>query len=135
MRFLKKLWYKYIQGARANNFPISKCGLFGGKLELKVPETLDEALDALGLLLPPDIRECAEEWSEEKFTVRTHHNAGREIRNKWGLWNNSRLSSWFNRRGIKHPDDMSGIILTSYYRRIHNYPTKLEEQIKHYIEY
>ena len=36
------------------------------------------------------------------------------IRNNLGLWTCSRLSKYFKDNGIKHPDDMSGLILEGY---------------------
>ena len=57
------------------------------------------------------------------------------MRNNWGLWGGSRLSNYFNKLGVFHPDDMSGIILTSYYRYSLGKEIKLEEQISHYKSY
>jgi hypothetical protein len=42
------------------------------------------------------------------------------------------LPGYFNNMGIKHPDDMSSIILTSYHRHKNGKDIKLEEQIKVY---
>ena len=53
---------------------------------------------------------------------------GRCLRNAWGLWGGSPLAKFFNTRGVHHPDDMSGIIMTSLWRRLHGAPIKLEEQ-------
>ena len=57
------------------------------------------------------------------------------IRNNWGLWKGSRLSKFFNEKGIYHPDDMSGIILDSYYRYLTGQEITLSEQIKYYQDY
>jgi len=53
----------------------------------------------------------------------------------WQLWGGSRLSKFFNDRGIYHPDDMSGIILDSYHRYLTGKDIKLDEQIKFYQDY
>ena len=37
--------------------------------------------------------------------------------------------------GLRHPDDMSGLILTSLWRRLHGQPLRREEQVKHYQEF
>lgn len=58
--------------------------------------------------------------SEEEFTVNTHFGFGMWIRNNWNLWGGSRLSIYFNQKGIHHPDDMSGIILVSYHRHLND---------------
>jgi hypothetical protein len=57
------------------------------------------------------------------------------MRNNWGLWGGSRLAKWFNNQGVKHPDDMSGVILDSFWRHLNDKPIKLEEQVKHYQDY
>jgi hypothetical protein len=43
-----------------------------------------------------------------------HHGLGTWLRNYWGLWAGSRLAQKFNRAGIRHPDDMSHIILSYF---------------------
>ena len=52
-----------------------------------------------------------------------------------GLWYGSDLSKYFNNMGIFHADDMSGIILTSLYRKIVGKDRNLDEQVKWYREY
>jgi len=47
----------------------------------------------------------------------------------------SRLSKYFNDIGISHPDDMSGIILKSYYRRLNNLDIELKKQVDNYQKY
>ena len=63
-----------------------------------------------------------------------HHSIGRLIRNNWKLWSkeDNNLKIWFKNKGIWHADDMSGIILTSYWRWKNNEPFKIDEQIKFY---
>lgn len=57
------------------------------------------------------------------------------MRNNWGLWSGSRLAKYFNEMGIFHPDDMSGIILTSFHRHLNGKDLQLDQQIKYYQEY
>lgn len=61
-----------------------------------------------------------------------HHGMGMWIRNNWALWKGSRLTDYFVRLGIHHPDDMSGIILTSFHRHLNGKPIKLDEQVRYY---
>jgi len=56
---------------------------------------------------------------------------GMWIRNNWGLWKQSVLAQWFFRKGIYHPDYMSGIVLLSYSRRLQGLPIELEKQVKY----
>lgn len=68
--------------------------------------------------------------------VKYHHSTGRKIRNEWGLWGqNSELYMWFCSVDISHPDDMSGIILTTLHRILNKKPVKLAEQVKEYQKY
>lgn len=133
MGIIKNIIKKYVAGAKANYFPVSKCGLFGEKLNH--PVDLEEALYALDKIIDHNTKRIVQELSEEKVSAMMHHSLGRHIRNKWGLWDNSKLSKWFKRQGIFHPDDMSGIIITSYWRQQQNQPIKLQEQIDEYKRY
>ncbi len=36
---------------------------------------------------------------------------GMGLRNGWELWGRGRLAKWFRWRDVRHPDDMSGIVL------------------------
>lgn len=70
-----------------------------------------------------------------------HFGLGMWMRNNWGLWGStppvqgSRLAKWFNEQGVRHPDDMSGIILTSFWRHLNNRPIDLCGQVKYYRDY
>jgi len=80
---------------------------------------------------------------EKKAIVLAHHGVGRFIRNKLELWseyqkkkeNRSPLVNWFNNKGIYHPDDISGIILTSFHRYLNGKKLKIKNQIKKYRDY
>lgn len=45
------------------------------------------------------------------------------------------LYKWFAAKGIFHADDMSGIIFTSFERRLRNEPIDLDGQIEFYKNY
>ncbi len=107
---------------------------------MSIPNNLDEALIALDTLILEKDKKIFMDWNERHFITFLHHSLGRLIRNKWKLWTsftfiNNPLVNWFNQQGIIHADDMSGIILTSYYRKAHNQSIQLEKQIQDYIEY
>lgn len=103
-----------------------------------------------GIYIPYDLEDCISQinsfWSdstkaevkgssEREFLGKAHHGFGTWMRNNWQLWGGSRLSVYFNALGIHHPDDMSGIILTSYHRSLHGIALDLENQIRYYQEY
>ena len=54
----------------------------------------------------------------EVFFMESHFTIGMGIRNEWIRCGNSELITFFLDQGVKHPDDMSAMILTSYYRHL-----------------
>lgn len=101
-----------------------------------IPVDLEDALNELDRMLNPEtIEEMRAIADEREFTSMAHFGLGLWIRNNWGLWAEDRLAQYFNEIGIFHPDDMSGIILRSYYRQLHDRPIQLEEQIEYYQQY
>lgn len=101
-----------------------------------IPKTLEEAIN---LLIGWNIVQKAEILSldEDEFLGISHHQQGRWIRNNWKFWaeEKSDLKDWFNSIGITHPDDMSGIILTSFYRTLKGEPINLDIQVEGYKKY
>lgn len=109
-------------------------------------DTLRKVTDTInGIYIPINLEDCfiqinsfwqdttitkVRSMTENEFLGNTHHGFGMWIRNNWGLWGGSRLSVYFNDMGIYHPDDMSGIILTSYYRNLTDNRIKLSQQIR-----
>lgn len=99
------------------------------------PKNLVEAMSQLDILLTKEDKKNIFDMTENDYITNSHFSIGIWIRNNWGLWGGQELAKYFNRLGIYHPDDMSGIILRSYYRHIHNQDYKLEEQIKYYKDF
>lgn len=105
-----------------------------GEGKVAIPKDLDTALKELDHMLDPRLREEMRKGTEGEMG-KYHFGLGMWMRNNWGLWAGSELSQWFHKRGIGHPDDMSGILLTSYWRRLNGKPIDLEGQVKHYQAY
>ena len=106
------------------------------KYAKRKPRNLDEAIEALNYILSFEDKQLFQEQNEKKFINSTHHHLGRWIRNNWELWNEkSKLAEWFIAKEIWHADDMSAIILTSYWRKIHGQPIRLEKQIQRYFKF
>lgn len=100
-----------------------------------IPVDLDDCHKQLDkILLPRQKREIDETKSAFGMNY-YHHGWGTWIRNNWGLWRDSRLSKYFKEKGIDHPDDMSGIILNSYYCYRHNIEFNLEKEVDFYKKY
>jgi hypothetical protein len=92
-------------------------------------------LDSInGVYIPKDIKDCflqldklltSEDIKEIKGlkskseTIEYHHSLGMWIRNNWGLWGGSRLSTYMNDRMNQEPDAMSSMILELYWEWLH----------------
>lgn len=100
-----------------------------------IPKSLDDAIIQLDKAFDNSEKDTIKSMTEEQFCAEYHMGSGLWIRNNWNLWKGSRLSRFFKRHGIKHPDDMSGIILTSYYRKLTGKEIDFKGQIKQYKTY
>lgn len=100
-----------------------------------IPKNLNECLIEIDKILGKKRIKEIRNLSEQEFTSNSHFGLGLLIRNNWALWKGSRLYIFFKEKGITHPDDMSGIILKSYYRNLNGIDINLDEQIKYYQEY
>ena len=99
--------------------------------DVYIPKDLDDSLAQLNkLFTADDIRRIKAAPEADMFEYQLGW--GTWLRNDWGLWNGSRLAQWFEAQGVHHPDDMSSIILDSYWRRVHARPVRLEDQVKYY---
>ena len=100
-----------------------------------IPKDLDDSFKQIDKFWNDGTKLVVKGWKEDEFSAKVHHGFGMWIRNNWQLWGGSRLSKFFNEQGITHPDDMSGIILTSYHRYLSNKEIGFNEQIKYYKDY
>lgn len=100
-----------------------------------IPKDLNDSFDQIDSFWADSTRTKVKNWTEDEFSAKVHHGFGMWMRNNWRLWGGSRLSKYFNEKGISHPDDMSGIIITSYHRYLNKEKIELEKQIKYYQNY
>lgn len=100
-----------------------------------IPYDLNDCFRQLDSMLNIRLKEEFKKVGEGEALGMYHMGLGLGMRNSWNLWNGSRLSVYFNNMGINHPDDMSGIVLTSYHRFLNNKEIKLEEQVESYKQY
>jgi hypothetical protein len=98
------------------------------------PRDLASALAALDTIFDANVRQWIDTVPEAEM-IRLHFTAGMFLRNAWGLWKGSPLSLYFNSIGIQHPDDMTGILFTSYWRQRHSQPLRVEDQVRGYQDY
>lgn len=101
--------------------------------EIYIPKDLDDCFRELDKhLKKEDIEKII---NKEIEAIDMHFGLGMGLRNRWGLWSKSRLAKYFNKMGVSHPDDMSGIILDSYVRYLRKEPIRRDEQIAFYKKY
>lgn len=91
-----------------------------------VPTDLEDTLKELSRMLHPQLIERIKSGTENDLH-QYHLGLGMWMRNYWGLWQGSRLSTWFNQEGIQEPDAMSGIILHSYWRHLNAQPIEFNK--------
>jgi len=113
----------------------STFGQTDSKKENYKPVNLEEAVEQLKIIHHDSTKQKILAMTEDEFMAGAHMGLGMWMRNNWGLWKGKELVDYFNSIGIYHPDDMSGIILTSYYRELHRQEWKVDEQVKYYQDY
>ena len=96
-----------------------------------IPKNINECLIQLDNILQDSVKQKITTFSEDEFVDSSHFSLGMDIRDKWGLWNNSVLLAYFHELGIYHPDDMSEIILRCYYRHFKDKPLDFITMINH----
>ena len=102
----------------------------------KKPKNLQDCLDILTRNYEKGGWHEFKDMDECEAISACHNYTGRNMRNNWNLWDDTcLLVQWFNRIGIKHADDMSGIILASFHRQLNGKPIDVDGQVKHYKEY
>ncbi|MFZ1221564.1 MAG: DUF6794 domain-containing protein [Chthoniobacterales bacterium] len=101
-----------------------------GEIPAYVPKDLEDCFRELDKLWSQEQREEFRKKPEEKL-IEYHFELGMWMRNRWALWAGSRLQQYFAALGVSHPESISMIIITSYWRRENHREIKLEEQIAH----
>ena len=96
------------------------------------PKNLTECIQMLDHILKKEDKEKAKTLTESEFLIETYFGTGMGIRNEWIRSGNPELVTFFLDQGVKHPDDMSAIILTSYYRHLLGKEIDFEGQISAY---
>jgi hypothetical protein len=98
-----------------------------------VPLNLTQALDTLDRASSGAVQLMMRS-GEEGVTIELHDSLGLWIRNNWGLYDKGALYQDLAKRGLRYPDDMSALVLTSWWRRIHGRPLDVAGQVKVFQE-
>lgn len=82
---------------------------------LYIPKNIEECFIELNKILKAKDIETIKNLENRSKTISYHDGFGMWLRNNWGLWGGSRLQQYLIGKGLRHPDDMSAIILEFYY--------------------
>ena len=104
-------------------------------LKFNTPQIIIDTIDRILNNLPEERRKTIAAMESERNMARYHRGWGMGLRNSLGLWGDSELAQAFNQIGIYHADDMSGILMYSVWRRIHNEELNIEERVAYYQAY
>ena len=96
------------------------------------PKNLTECIQMLDKTLKKEDKDYIKTLTEDEFFMESHFTIGMGIRNEWICSGNPELVTFLLDQGVKHPDDMSAMILTSYYRHLLGKEIDFEGQISAY---
>lgn len=84
-----------------------------------IPRNIEECFQQLDTILSAHLRSIIRNSKSINEIDGLHFGPGMWIRNNWGLWGGSRLQTYLLKRGLKHPDHMSGTIFDYYWDYLH----------------
>jgi hypothetical protein len=79
----------------------------------ELPPVVADAFRRLDRELPSETRDSLRA-APPGGMWRYHHSIGMYVRNEYGLWQGGPLQDYFRAKGLRHPDDMSGVLLEGY---------------------
>ena len=92
-----------------------------------IPKDVDDAIDRLNKMTPPDAIEKFKNAPDEVEVCRKLHlGIGRWMIVNWNFEEGSRLSHYLKKEGVLHPDDMAQYLLRTYYRQLNDLPDNSE---------
>lgn len=101
----------------------------------EVPDTLPQAFAALDQQLSSQQRDAFKNAPEATAVVRAHMSLGLYIRNVWFRSGHSKLPGQLHALGAQSLDDMSSVVLTSYWRHLNGKPLQVEKQCACYAKW
>jgi hypothetical protein len=79
----------------------------------ELPPVVADAFRRLDRELPSETRDSLRA-APPGGMWRYHHSIGMYVRNEYRLWHGGPLQDYFLAKGLRHPDDMSGVLLEAY---------------------
>lgn len=111
----------------------SNCEKYSSKY---IPVNLEDSFSYFECNWSKEDLETFKNKEEKSATISLHRGYGMNIRNSWGFWKRKgKLVEFLNGKGIYHPDDMSGVIFTSFHRKLNNKSIDLDKQAEYYKNY
>jgi len=98
----------------------------------KIPTTLSEAHAELERIFSAEDLAEIDGMPSEDDMIQYHMPFGTGLRNSWGLWQGSPLGKHMEELGFTHPDDMSGVILGTFWCKRHGQDFRLKERAAAY---
>lgn len=117
------------------------------ELQIRQPQDLEDALNMLADSFGIESIALMHNMSQDEFGAAIHMGTGMSVRNNWNLWwfeghtyeewpkEKPALVDYFTKLGINHADDISGILMTSFYRRVTGKPIDVEGQLPTYFNH
>jgi hypothetical protein len=100
-----------------------------------IPENLEDSYKELKRAMSPEYQEYFKNLELEKVLDDEQLSLGLWMREYWGLHSGSRLRLFFNQKGIKMPDNMSGAILEGFWNHLNGRYNDFEKWVIKDIEY
>lgn len=101
-----------------------------------VPENLNQAIAYFNCSWSTTNKTKFKQLTEAQMMTRCHLGIDMWLRNSWGLWKrDSKIYKHFDSLGVKHPEDISSIILRSYHRYLNKQDIRLKQQIAQIKQY
>lgn len=84
---------------------------------------------------PKDELAKIDSMETETEMIEYHFSLGMSMRNTWGLWGYSPLAQHMNKLGFHHADDISSVILETFWCKRHKKDFRLKERAAAYDTY
>jgi hypothetical protein len=102
---------------------------------MEIPSTLAEAHEELERQISKEELANIDAMKTEDEMTQYHFESGMGMRNSWGLWGDSPLAMHMRSLGFTHADDMSSVILETFWCKRHGKDLRLKERAEYYKAY
>lgn len=111
------------------------CACNANAAERAIPNTLEEAFASLDQSLNAGERRRFMSLPEDEAVTEAHFGLGMYVRNTWFRSGHSGMIKTFLDAGAGSMDDMSSMVLHSYWRYLNGRPVRLQEQGACYVRW